>query len=129
MDAICTRPANAVDRLAEMFPGLGSANDEGVCNDICRAWARSCDDIAKGSGRCVAGEEKALAVIAFAECKDSDDRGDITECREAVKDELAAQKAELRVETDQARDRCANMGQRCANACDDIFDDTANSLN
>ncbi|HXV14865.1 MAG TPA: hypothetical protein VEC56_11730 [Candidatus Krumholzibacteria bacterium] len=129
MEAICRRPADAVDQLAEMFPGLGSANDEGVCNDICRAWARSCDDIAKGSGRCVAGEEKALAVIAFAECKDSDDRRDIAECREAVKDELAAQKAELRVETDEARDRCANMGRRCANACDDMFDDAAFSLN
>jgi len=122
LDTICRRPASAVEKLEEIFPELGSVNDEPICNNICGAWEKSCDQIARGSERCVKGEEKSRALIELAECKDSDDRSSIQSCVAEVKTHLAAQKADLAEETRDARDHCAEMGQSCANACSNLFD-------
>lgn len=123
MEPICRRPEEAVEQVIELFPGLGSVRNESACLRVCRAWTRSCTQIAKGSGRCVNGETRALALIEAAECKDSDDRGEIRECLADVKAELKIDKAELKEETTEANERCTQTGRRCANACADIFDD------
>jgi hypothetical protein len=123
MDPICPRPTEAVAELTAMHPGLGSVRNENACNNVCKAWAKSCDQIAKGTTKCVQGEERALALIGVAECKDSDDRGEIRECKGEVRDELKQQKADLKEETSEARATCTRQGRRCVNACDDMFDD------
>ena len=123
MDPICPRPIEAVAELTAMHPGLGSVRNERACNNVCKAWAKSCDQIAKGTAKCVKGEERALALIGVAECKDSDDRGEIRECKGEVRDELKQQKADLKEETSEARATCTRQGRRCVNACDDMFDD------
>jgi len=123
MEPICPRPIEAVAELTAMHPGLGSVRNENACNNVCRAWAKSCAQIAKGTAKCVQGEERALALIGVAECKDSDDRGEIRECIGEVKDELKQQRADLREERREARATCTRQGRRCVNACDDMFDD------
>jgi hypothetical protein len=121
MDRICPRPADAVDQLADLFPGFGSVRNAKACNKVCKAWAKSCKLIGVGSAKCVQGETRALALVAVAECKDSDDRGEIKECRAEVKAEFAKQKAELKVEVGEAKTACKNHGERCINRCDDLF--------
>ena len=121
MELICRRPEEAVDAVVELFPGIGSVRNERACLAVCKAWTRSCTQIATGSGRCVSGETKARALIEVAECKDSDDREEIRECRGEVKDDLKDAKAELEAETLEARERCTDTGRRCANACEDVF--------
>jgi hypothetical protein len=106
-----------------MHPGLGSVWNEKVCNNVCKVWAKSCDKIAKGTAKCVKGEERALALIGVAECKDSDHPGEIRECIGEVQDELKQQRADLKEEAGEARATCARQGRRCVNACDDMFDD------
>jgi hypothetical protein len=128
MDPICPRPAQAIAELTQIFPGLGSVRNEQACNKICKTWAKSCERIAKGTAKCVQGEEKALALIAVAECKDSDDRPEIRICREEVKQTAAQQKIDLKQEASDALDTCARQGQRCANACDDLFGDVPTPL-
>jgi hypothetical protein len=123
MDPICPRPIAAVAELTAMHPGLGSVRSKKACDNVCTAWAKSCDQIAKGTAKCVQGEERALALIGVAECKDSDDRGEIRECIGEVKDEATQQKADLKEEANEARAICAQQGRRCLNACDDMFDD------
>ena len=123
MEPICPRPIEAVAELTEMHPGLGSVRNKKACDNVCKAWAKSCDQIAKGTAKCVQGEERALALIGVAECKDSDDRGEIRECIGEVKDEATQQKADLKEEAGEARAICARQGRRCLNACDDMFDD------
>jgi len=123
MKPICPRPIEAVAELTAIHPGLGSVRNENSCNNVCKAWAKSCDQIAKGTAKCVKGEERALALIGVAECKDSDYRRGIRECKGEVKDELRQQKADLKEETSEARATCAQQGRRCVNACDDMFDD------
>jgi hypothetical protein len=123
MEPICPRPIEAVAELTAIHPGLGSVRNEKSCNNVCKAWAKSCDQIARGTAKCVKGEERALALIGVAECKDSDDRRGIRECKGEVKDELKQQKADLKEETNEARATCAQQGRRCLNACDDMFDD------
>lgn len=121
MDPICPRPNDAVDQLADLFPGFGSVRNAKVCNKVCKAWAKSCKLIGAGSAKCVQGETRALALVAAAECKDADDRGDIKECRAEAKAEFAKQKAELKVEVGEAKTACKNHGERCINRCDDLF--------
>jgi len=128
MGPICPRPNEAIAELAEIFPGLGSVRNEQSCTNICRAWAKSCDQIAVGSGRCTQGEERARALIAAAECKDSDDRDAIRECRNDARQEYNEQKVQLRDEVGEARDTCDRYGRRCANACSDMFDDSSSAL-
>jgi len=123
MEPICPRPIEAVAELTEMHPGLGSVRTEKACNNVCKAWAKSCDQIAKGTAKCVRGEERALAIIGVAECKDSDRRSEIRECIAEVKDEAKQQKADLKDEANEARAICTQQGRRCVNACDDLFDD------
>jgi len=123
LDPICPRPLEAVAELTAIHPGLGSVRNAKACNRVCKAWSKSCDQIAKGTAKCVQGEEKALALIGVAECKDSDHHGEIRECVGEVKDELKQQKADLKEEASEARDICAQQGRRCVNACDDMFDD------
>jgi hypothetical protein len=123
MDPICPRPAEAVAELTAIFPGLGSVRTEKTCKKVCKAWAKSCGLIAKGTARCVLGEERALALIGLAECKDSDDRAEIRECRNEIKKEATQQKSDLREEAKEARDTCTQQGRRCVNACDVMFDD------
>ncbi|MBW2540877.1 MAG: hypothetical protein JRF15_02205 [Deltaproteobacteria bacterium] len=121
MDPICPRPLDAVAELTDMHPGLGSVRTERACNNVCKAWAKSCDQIAKGTAKCVQGEEKALAIIGVAECKDSDVRRGIRDCIDEVKRESQQKKDDLRAEADEARAFCARQQQRCENACDDLF--------
>ncbi len=121
MDRICPRPTDAVDQLADLFPGFGSVRNAKACNSVCKAWAKSCKQIGAGSAKCVQGETRALALIAVAECKDSDDRGEIKECRAEAKAEFAKQKAELKIEVGETKAACANHGKRCVNRCDDLF--------
>ncbi len=121
MKPICPRPLDAVAQLTAMHPGLGSVRTARACNNVCKAWAKSCDQIAKGTAKCVQGEERALAVIGVAECKDSDDRSGIRACLGEVKDKANQQKADLKLEAENARDICARQAQRCENACDDMF--------
>jgi hypothetical protein len=123
MDPICPRPTEAIDELAETFPGLGSVRNERTCNRICKAWRKSCNQIGSGSAKCVKGETRALALIGVAECKDSDDRGEIRECRDRVKARYKRLKAALREDAGEAKDTCARYGRWCSNACDDMFDD------
>ena len=123
LDPICRRPEEAVDRVFELFPGLGSTRNHASCHRVCRAWTRSCVSIATGSGRCAHGEQRALALIEAAECRDSSDREGVRECRIRVKEELQTGKEELKAETEESRDRCTRRGRRCANACDDLFDE------
>ena len=123
MDPICPRPTEAVAELTAIHPGLGSVRNKKTCNNVCKAWAKSCDQIAKGTAKCVQGEERALALIGVAECKDSDHRGEIRECVGEVKDELKQQKADLKEEKNEARATCARQGRRCVNACSDMFDE------
>jgi hypothetical protein len=123
MEPICPRPIEAVAELTAIHPGLGSVRNEKSCNNVCKAWAKSCDQIARGTAKCVKGEERALALIGVAECKDSDHRREIRECKGEVKDELKQQKADLKEEANEARATCAQQGRRCVNACDDMFDD------
>lgn len=123
MEPICPRPIEAVAELTAIHPGLGSVRNEKACKNVCKAWAKSCDQIAKGTARCVQGEERALAVIGVAECKDSDDRGEIRACTGEIKNELKQQKADLKDEATEARATCTQQGRRCVNACDDMFDD------
>jgi hypothetical protein len=123
MEPICPRPIEAVAELTAMHPGLGSVRNKKACYKVCKAWAKSCDQIAKGTAKCTLGEEKALAVIGVAECKDSDHSGEIRNCIQEIKDEASQQKVDLRQEYDEARDICVRQARRCANACDDMFDD------
>jgi len=123
MEPICPRPIEAVAELTEMHPGLGSVRTEMACNKVCKAWAKSCVQIAKGTAKCVQGEERALAIIGVAECKDSDDRREIRECVNEVNKEARQQKADLKDEAKEARAICTQQGRRCVNACDDLFDD------
>jgi len=123
MDPICPRPLEAVAELTSIHPGLGSVRNAKACNNVCKAWSKSCDQIAKGTAKCVQGEERALAIIDVAECKDSDDRGEIRACIAVVKDEASQQKGELKREANAARTVCARQAERCENACDDMFDD------
>jgi hypothetical protein len=121
MDPICPRPTDAVDQLADLFPGFGSVKTAKVCNTVCKAWSKSCQQIGKGTAKCVQGETKALALVAAAECKDSGDSSDVKECRAEVKAEFAKQKAELKLEVGEAKTACKNHGERCMNRCDDMF--------
>jgi hypothetical protein len=121
LEPICPRPIEAVDELTAIHPGLGSLRNERACLNVCRAWAKSCDQIAKGTAKCVRGEERALAIIGVAECKDSDDRAEVRECIDEVKDEANQQKADLKAEADEARAICPRQGRRCANVCKDMF--------
>jgi hypothetical protein len=123
MEPICPRPLEAVAELTEVFPGLGSVKKETTCKNVCKTWAKSCDQIAKGTAKCVQGEEKALALIGVAECKDSDDRDEVRQCIAGVKVDLKGQKALLKREASAARDVCSRQGDRCSNACDDLFND------
>ncbi|MBW1842848.1 MAG: hypothetical protein JRJ05_00805, partial [Deltaproteobacteria bacterium] len=123
MEPICPRPIEAVAELTEMHPGLGSVRTKNACNNVCTAWAKSCDQIAKGTAKCVQGEGRALAIIGVAECKDSDDRRGIRECIDEVKDEAKQQRADLKEEAKAARAICTQQGRRCVNACKDLFDD------
>jgi len=123
LEPICRRPEEAVEAVVEIFPGLGSVRNERACLAVCKAWTRSCSQIASGSGRCVAGETKARALVEVAECKDSDDRQEIRECVGEVKDDLKSAKDDLKQETLEAGERCTQTGRRCANACEDLFDD------
>jgi len=128
MAPICPRPSEAVDALGAIFPGLGSVRDETTCNNVCKAWTKSCNQIGAGSAKCVAGETRALALIAAAECKDSDDRGEVKACRDAAKAEYAQQKAALKEDAQAAKDTCAGHGESCLNACADMFDDSPMSM-
>jgi hypothetical protein len=128
MDPICPRPAEAVDQLTAIHPGLGSVRTERTCKRVCKAWAKSCIQIAKGTAKCVKGEERALALIGLAECGDSDDRREIRQCRDDVKEEAIRQKAELKKEAGEARDTCTQQGRRCLNACEDMFDDVTTPI-
>ena len=121
MDPICPRPTDAVDELGEIFPGLGSVRSETACNNVCKAWTKSCNQIGAGSAKCVQGEIRALALIAAAECKDSDHRGEIRECIDEAKTEYAEQKTDLKEDANEAKATCARHGERCLNACDDMF--------
>jgi hypothetical protein len=123
MEPICPRPIEAVAELTEMHPGLGSVRTEKACKNVCKAWAKSCNQIAKGTAKCVQGEGRALAIIGVAECKDSDDRRGIRECIGKVKKEAKQKKADLKEEANAARAICTQQGRRCVNACDDLFDD------
>jgi hypothetical protein len=122
MEPICKRPNDAIEELTELFPGFGSVRNLKACRKVCRAWTKSCKQIAKGSTRCVRGEQRALKLIDVAECKDSDDREERRECVADVRSEAAQDKAELKAEALEARDTCEAQGQRCYNACYDIFD-------
>jgi len=121
MGPICPRPTEAVDELAGIFPGLGSVRNQTTCNNVCKAWAKSCNQIGAGSAKCVQGETKARGLIAAAECKDSDDRDEVKACRDEAKAEYDRRKAELREEADAAKETCARHGERCLNACEDMF--------
>jgi hypothetical protein len=123
MEPICPRPTEAIDELADIFPGLGSVRNERSCNRICKAWRKSCNQIGAGSAKCVKGETRALALVGAEECKDSDDRDEIRECRASVKTRYKRLKAALREDADEAKDTCARYGRRCLNACDTMFDD------
>jgi len=121
MGPICPQPTEAVAELTEIFPGLGSFREEKTCNNICKAWAKSCDQIAKGSAKCVLGDGRAFALIELAECKDSDDRDEIRACANEVKQKATRQKAALKQNATEALDTCSRQGDRCMNACDDMF--------
>lgn len=125
MEPICTRPGDAVAQLTELFPGLGSVRNAKACQNVCKAWSRSCNQIAAGSAKCVRGEQQALKLIDVAECKDSDESTQIRECVADVKQEAAEDKTELSAEALDARATCNAQGQRCLNACEDTFDPTA----
>ena len=121
MEPICPRPINAVAELTAIHPGLGSVRSERTCKRVCKAWAKSCGRIAKGTAKCVRGEERALALIGLAECRDSDDRGETRMCIREVRGELKQQKVDLKEEAKEARATCAQQGRRCFNACENMF--------
>jgi hypothetical protein len=121
MEPICPRPTEAVDQLADLFPGFGSVRNARACNNVCKAWAKSCKQIGVGSAKCVQGEIRALALVAAAECKDSDDRDEIRECRGDVKETYAEQKDALREDAGDAKAACADYGEQCLNRCDVLF--------
>jgi hypothetical protein len=121
LDPICPRPLEAVAELTAIHPGLGSVRNVKACNKVCKAWSKSCGLIAKGTAKCVRGEERALALIDVAECKDSDDGREIRACIAGVKDEASQQKGELKVEANAARAICAQQAGRCEKACDNMF--------
>jgi hypothetical protein len=121
MHRICPRPTEAIGELAEIFPGLGSLRNERICNKICKAWTKSCNQIGAGSAKCVQGETRARALVAAAECKDSDDSGEIRECVAEAREAYARRKAALRLDAGEAKETCARHGRRCMNACDDMF--------
>ena len=123
MGPICPRPTEAVDQLAELFPGFGSVRNAKTCKNVCKAWGKSCKQIGAGSAKCVQGEIRALALVAAAECKDSDDRAEIRECRADAKQTYAEQKDALREDAGDAKTACADHGERCLNRCDDLFDE------
>lgn len=118
---ICPRPTAAIDELAEIFPGLGSVRNAKTCKTICKAWTKSCNQIGSGSAKCVQGEIKARALVKVAECKDSDDRGEVKECRGEAKTMYKRWKALLKEDAAEAKATCARHGERCLNACDDMF--------
>jgi hypothetical protein len=121
MEPICRPPLEAVEAVVDLFPGLGSVRNETSCHYVCKSWTRACGQVATGSARCAHGEGKALGIIEIAECRDSDDRGEMRECVADAKIAEAKARAELRRETTEARDLCAKTGQRCHNVCDDVF--------
>jgi hypothetical protein len=121
MDPICPRPTEAVDELADLFPGPGSVNSDTVCKKVCKAWGKSCKLIGKGSAKCVKGETKALALVAVAECKDPDDRSGSKECRREVKATYREQKTELKQEARDAKEACAGYKEQCSIRCDEHF--------
>jgi len=123
MEPICPRPTEAIDQLAEMFPGFGSVRNKNACKKVCNAWAKSCKQIGVGSAKCVQGEIRALALVAAAECKDSDDRAEIKECRDDVNETYGEQRDALREDARDAKAACADHGERCLNRCDDLFDE------
>ncbi|MCH8084188.1 MAG: hypothetical protein IH885_08120, partial [Myxococcales bacterium] len=118
---ICPRPTKAIDELAEIFPGLGSARNAKTCKTICKVWTKSCNLIGSGSAKCVQGEIKARALVKVAKCKDSDDRGEIKECRSEAKTMYKRWKALLKEDAAEAKATCARHGERCLNVCDDMF--------
>jgi hypothetical protein len=121
MEPICRRPTDAVEQLTDLFPGLGSVRNERACNRVCKTWARSCQQIASGSAKCVKGEGKALALIAIAECKDSDDRTETRECLADVKTRATHLKGALKEDATEAIATCERQGKRCMNACEDMY--------
>lgn len=121
MGPICPRPTEAVDELADIFPGLGSVRNAKICNKVCKAWTKSCNQIGAGSAKCVQGESRARALIAAAECTDTDDRGEARECIGEARALYAKWKAALREDATEAKETCARHGRRCTNACDDMF--------
>jgi hypothetical protein len=123
IDPICPSPLDAVEQLTEIFPGIGSVRSERACNKICKVWAKSCTKIAKGSARCVSGEQKALAVIGKAECKETDDKDEFRACKAEIKADFVEQKAKLKDDAAESQDICNKQGQRCKSACTDLFDD------
>jgi hypothetical protein len=118
---ICPRPTEAIDELADLFPGLGSVSNAKVCNTICKAWTKSCKQIGAGSAKCVQGEIRARVLVAAAECKDSDHSDEVRECRDDARAAYARRKAALREDVGEAKETCARHGRRCLNACDDMF--------
>jgi hypothetical protein len=118
---ICPRPTEAIDELADLFPGLGSVSNAKVCNTICKAWTKSCKQIGAGSAKCVQGEIRARVLVAAAECKDSDHSDEVRECRDGARAAYARRKAALREDVGEAKETCARHGRRCLNACDDMF--------
>jgi hypothetical protein len=123
MEPICPRPTEAIEQLAEMFPGFGSVRNATACKRVCKAWAKSCKQIGVGSAKCVKGEIRALALVAAAECKDSDDGAEIRECRGDVKETYAEQRDALREDARDAKAACADHGEDCLNRCDIRFGD------
>jgi hypothetical protein len=119
---ICPDPLAAVDLFTDAFPELSETGSERACLRACRVWTSGCEGIVKGTSQCLRAEGRSRILLRALECRNEDDRADARECRDGVKNFARRVAERLRHKTRAAHETCERRGQRCANACEDIFD-------
>jgi hypothetical protein len=121
LEDICPTPSAAVDEFSSALPRLDSFASRRLCMRTCRVWAQGCRNLANGAAMCERAERRALAGLEAVECRDTDDFKEARQCTRDVRGDHREDSMGLREERREAQDICRRRGQRCANACRDLF--------
>jgi hypothetical protein len=119
---ICPGPVAAVDLFTDAFPELSETGSKRACLRACKVWTKGCAGIVKGTSQCLRAEGRSRVLLHALECRNEDDRGDARQCRKDTKNFAKRLAEQLRHKTREAGETCKRRGERCANACEDIFD-------
>lgn len=122
MQPICPAPVGAVDRFTDAFPELSESPSKRACLRACRVWTAGCSGIVKGSSQCLRAEGRSRALLRAIECRNEESKRDAHQCRSDLKAFVRQAAERLRAQTAEAGETCQRRGQRCANACDGLFD-------